>query len=109
MLFAAVLQENWTNDCLDMLFVVITDAWISLFQVKFVEWDASEAACFVVRGIQEIKNQSRAQNYTMLHFIEVFKGTDAVLIYYWDWTGIGCYKATCDLDRMLWLLLGVSL
>jgi len=50
--------------------------------VKFVEWDASEAACFVVRGIQEIKNQSRAQNYTMLHFIEVFKGTDAVLIYY---------------------------
>ena len=46
-----------------------------VLQVKFVEWDASEAASFVVRGIQEIRSQSRAQNFTMLHFIEVFKGT----------------------------------
>jgi len=44
-------------------------------QQRFVEWDATEAACLVVRGIQEIKNQNRGQSFTMLHFIEVFKGT----------------------------------
>jgi len=49
-----------------------------MLQVKFVDWDATEAACFVVRGIQDIKSQSRAQNYTMLHFIEVFKGASNV-------------------------------
>jgi len=40
-----------------------------------MEWDATEAACLVVRGIREIKSQGRGQNFTMLHFIEVFKGT----------------------------------
>jgi len=40
-----------------------------------VEWDASEAACFIARGISEIKNKAgHGQQYTMLHFIEIFKG-----------------------------------
>ena len=46
----------------------------AFLQERFVEWDATEAACLVVRGIQEIKKQSRGQSFTMLHFIEVFKG-----------------------------------
>ena len=65
----------------------LASSWVELFvitsavcvcrcmQQRFVEWDATEAACLVVRGIQEIKNQNRGQSFTMLHFIEVFKGT----------------------------------
>lgn len=46
-----------------------------------MEWDASEAAAFIVRGISEIKKKSgRGQQYTMLHFAEVFKGEVAVTL-----------------------------
>jgi len=59
-----------------MLCVITSNACVWRFlQEKFVEWDATEAARFIVQGIQDVKNRNRAQNYTMLHFIEVFKGT----------------------------------
>jgi len=54
----------------------------AFLQERFVEWDATEAACLVVRGIQEIKKQSRGQSFTMLHFIEVFKGNVCSVWYY---------------------------
>lgn len=42
---------------------------------KFQKWDATAVASLIVRGIMEIKSRSRYENYTMLHFIEVFKGS----------------------------------
>lgn len=42
---------------------------------KFQLWDATKAASLIVRGISDIKNRSRYDNYTLLHFIEVFKGS----------------------------------
>ena len=42
---------------------------------KFQMWDATEAAITIVKGINELKARSRYDNFTMLHFIEVFKGS----------------------------------
>jgi len=59
-----------------VLFIITSDGCIChSLQERFVEWDATEAARLVVRGIQEIKQRCRGQNFTMLHLIEVFKGT----------------------------------
>lgn len=42
---------------------------------KFQQWDATKVASLIVRGISDIKNRSRYENFTLLHFIEVFKGS----------------------------------
>ena len=61
-----------------------------------MEWDATEAACAVVNGISEIKGWAgHGQQYTMLHFIEVFKGSGLVPTY-----SVGALAVTKGLRRM---------
>ena len=44
-------------------------------QETFEEYDATEVAKTIVKGVREINLTSgRRQNYTLIHFIEVFRG-----------------------------------
>ena len=42
---------------------------------KFTMWDATEAAIDIVQGIREVKCRSSYSRFTLLHFLEVFKGS----------------------------------
>lgn len=42
---------------------------------KFQLWDATGAAIDIVKGIFELKSKSRYDNYTMIHCIDIFKGS----------------------------------
>ena len=42
---------------------------------KFQLWDATVAAIDIVRGICELKSKSRYDNFTMIHCIDIFKGS----------------------------------
>lgn len=44
-------------------------------KAKFTTWDATEAAMDIVMGIREVKNRSSYAKFTLLHYIEVFKGS----------------------------------
>ena len=42
---------------------------------KFTTWDATEAAVEIIQGIKEAKSRSNYARFTLLHYIEVFKGS----------------------------------